>query len=57
MRLIYTVLIAVALASGGEARADTALSLQAIADGDYVHFGLIAMTTPANAGPSTPTTA
>jgi quinoprotein relay system zinc metallohydrolase 2 len=51
MRCILVLLGALAAASGipAEAANDT-LSLQTVADGDYAHFGQVALTTPDNAG-------
>ena len=44
------VLLSTARASGGARRTGTPLAVQQVADGDYVHFGQVALTTPDNAG-------
>jgi len=52
MRIIPTLIGAILMVSisGSSAWASAPLSMQKIADGDYAHFGQVALTTPANAG-------
>jgi quinoprotein relay system zinc metallohydrolase 2 len=51
--LIYLLFYAIAASMAGAAAAtapDAALSVQQLADGDYAHFGKVALTSPDNAG-------
>ena len=54
LAILRALLIAIMMLGHGTANAATptnnALAIEKVADGDYVHFGLVAMPTPDNAG-------